>query len=93
MDENVFIDTKLPSVPRVGETVYLSEEEQNKLEKKAKSSLDIARTYQNWFYGNSFGCENLKEKHLEDLMFDSAITVCAVLYNTNSDIVHIELNK
>lgn len=94
MDENVSVLIELPAAPRKGETIHLDARTQKVLEKKAKSSLDIAyEYYPKWFYGHSCNGQKPKHKNLKDLSFDDAIYVYSVLYIPNSDVIHIELNS
>ncbi|WP_321514943.1 hypothetical protein [Marinifilum fragile] len=89
-DDNVFIDVQLPSVPRKGETIFLSEESYAELESKAKGNLEIAKRYApKWFYGESFSVETPTEKDLDNLSFGDMMYVCDVFYIANNEIVNV----
>lgn len=92
IDEAVFIDIELPSIPRKGEIVFLDEKLIEELENKAKSSLINSKSYApKWFYGTSYDCNDPKKENLIDLSFIDAKFVDSVSYRANSDIVHVEL--
>lgn len=91
-EEEVFIDALLPCIPNIGNLIFLGNEQQNELEKKAKTNLDIANKFTpKWFWGHSSGIEygDIKEENLKDLSFDEAMYVHNVVYEPNSEIVII----
>ena len=92
-DENVYVDINLPSVPRINEVVFLDDELFLELENKAKVNLEVARFYTEYLYGASLEVEmeDLQQKNLKDLGFEDAHYVYNVVYNSNSDIIKIEL--
>lgn len=95
LDDDVSVSFKLPAIPRVGERIFLSEELQSQLENMARSSLDKASNYRNWFYGHShyvrFG-HDIKENNLKDLSFGDASYVTHVVFRPDDDTVYIELS-
>ena len=94
MDEKVFLDIELPSVPQKGDTLFLTEEQKNELVKQATSSLIVANRYApKWFYDGSFHCKHPNEENLDDLSFEDALTVHQVCYFANEDLVHLEINN
>lgn len=93
MEDDVSVMVTLPGIPRIGERLFLSDQMQLLLQRKATSSLDIAQKYIHCFYGHSNGIEEVKEENLKDLSFDEFTIVTDVLYKSNSSIVHIELGK
>lgn len=93
MPKDVSVIIRLPSVPRIGERLFLSKEIQSQLEDKARSSLDIAEKYINYFYRFSHGINEVKEINLKDLSFDEASLVSDVVYESDCETVFIELSK
>ncbi len=97
LDDNVSVSFKLPAIPRVGERIFLSDELESELEKKATSSLEIAENYRSWFYGFSSYLQrrddDIKEINLKDLGFGDASYVSHVVFRPNDDTVYIELGK
>lgn len=92
IDDKVFVDIKLPFVPKKGDTLYLTQEHKDSLKAQAISSLDIAKRYApKWFYSGSSNCKNPTEENLKDLAFDDALYVHCVSYFADSDIVHLEI--
>lgn len=94
MDEDVYADIKLPSIPNIGDTLYIGTDALLLLQAKATFSLNIAQRYcPKWFYGNS--CKvtpnELGYENLSDLSFEDAIFVSSVSYKANQNIVEIEL--
>ena len=67
MDKRVYVDIKLPAVPRIGEVIWLGEKPCRHLENMARKNLDTARDYTGWFYRKSSGCEDIKDCNLKDL--------------------------
>ena len=93
IDSDVFVEIELPAVPRKGENLYLTEEQQEILKNKVKSDLKIAINYApKWFYGASSGCENPKKNNLKDLDFGDAIFVDSVVFTGGSEFIQIELD-
>ena len=93
LDSDVFVEIELPAVPRKGDNLYLTQEQQEILKNKVKSDLKIAQNYApKWFYRGSSGCENPKEKNLKDLDFGDAIFVDSVAFTGGSEIIEIELD-
>lgn len=89
----VCVEIQLPAVPRKGEILYLSDEQIDILQNKAKSDLKIAKSYRGkWFNGDSAGCKVLKQKHLQDLDFGDAIYVRDVVFSGDSEFIQIELD-
>lgn len=91
-DEDVFIDALLPCIPNIGNLIFLKNEQQYELEKKAKTNLDIANKFTpKWFWGHSSRIEygDIKEENLKDLSFGDAMYVHNVVYEPNSEIVKI----
>jgi len=96
LDDDVSVSFKLPAIPRVGERIFLTEELRSQLENMAKSSLDKASNYRNWFYGGSHNVRrggDVQEKNLKDLSFDDASYVTHVVYYPDDDTVYIELGS
>lgn len=96
MDVNVFVDCTLPSVPRKGEVLFITDDMSEELRKKAVKSVDIARIYApKWFYGKSCGVdsEDVGVDNLINLIFVDAIIATNISYDANSELVHIELGK
>lgn len=93
-DEIVNVEIELPSIPRVGEYLYLTAELIAELENKAKSDLVVAIKYApDWFFGRSHNWRIPKIGNLKDLSFGDAICVVDVSYYAGDDRVYIELNK
>jgi hypothetical protein len=94
MDERVYKEITLPSVPCVGSFLML---DKNMLHDKVKSSLDIAENYLGWFYGRTYSKieKNLNYKltieDLENLSFDDAIVVKKVCYCEGENYVSVEI--
>jgi hypothetical protein len=94
MDENVFIDIILPAVPRRKDTLYLTEEQMNELEEKAKANIKKIWIYTDYFYGDCcISMDRIKEEDLKHFTFCDANSVKYVLFKANSDIVQIEISK
>ena len=96
LDDDVSVSFKLPAIPRVGERIFLTEELQSKLENMARSSLNKASNYRNWFYGHSHKIRegvDIQEKNLKDLSFGDASYVTHVVYYPDEDTVYIELGS
>lgn len=94
MDDNVFIDIKLPAVPHQGDIVTLSFEQRSELLDMAIKSLEVARNYAStWCYGASHDVtyNTFTKDNLEDMCFDDIMTVDSLRYNPNSPIIDIEL--
>lgn len=94
LDDDVSVSFKLPAIPRVGERIFLTEQLQSQLENMARSSLDKASNYRNWFYRYSNYVRNgddIKENNLKDLSFDDASYVTHVVFIPDDDTVYIEL--
>jgi hypothetical protein len=90
---DVGVEIQLPAVPRKGEILYLTDEQIEVLENKAKSDLKIAKYYApKWFYGDSRFCKEPKQENLQDLSFSDAMYVKEVVYYGNSEIIKIELD-
>lgn len=93
-DEDVFVDIKLPGIPRKKDLLYLTKEQMTILENKVKKSLTIAQCYApKWFYGRSHECTVPQEKNLDDFSFEDAINVDSIAFYGDSDIIHIELDS
>lgn len=107
MDEKVCLEIRLPSIPRIGETLYLGRKLLDVLQNMAKLDLDIASAYlPQWFHWfpwpddrgpkiiySELEGEDLKPENLRDLDFYGANHVHTIMYDANSDIVHIELTN
>lgn len=99
MEDNVFVDIKLPCVPRVGDQLILGRNFLDELECSAKYSLQVLSNYApDWFYGKSYqDLENneweVKDKHVNDFSFGDAIRVTHVEFRANHNTVYIELGK
>ena len=92
LDSDVCVEIQLPAVPRKGDILYLTDEQMEVLENKAKSDLKIAKYYApKWFYGDSCSCKEPKQENLQDLSFEDAMYVRDVVYYGNSEI-KIELD-
>ena len=84
MDEKIFVDVKLQTVPRVGEHLWLSTELQSDLENQIVEG-DDAPSYDQWFYG---------QQNPENLSLDDAQWIISVLHKTDEpEITHIELGN
>lgn len=94
LDDDVSVLFKLPAIPRVGERIFLSNELQSQLENMARSSLDKASHYRNWFYGRSHNVrkgDDIQESNLKDLSFGDASYVKQVVFVPDDETVYIEL--
>jgi len=92
MDESVFVNAELPSIPSKGDRLYLTNEMVNELELKVCSDDELARKYMTeWSIEESL---RYTDSYFDlDFQFDLAIKVCDVLYHVNSEIVDIQLAK
>jgi hypothetical protein len=91
LDSDVCVEIQLPAVPRKGDILYLTDEQIEVLENKAKSDLKIAKCYfPRWFYGDA-SYKEPKQENLQDLSFEDAMYVRDVVYYGNSEI-KIELD-
>ena len=94
MDNHVWVDITLPVPPRTGETLFLDGKLRKELESKATSSLYIAGFYAPmWFYRKSYDCKNPKEENLEDLSFEDALDIVRIVYNSNDEVIYIEIGR
>ena len=96
LDDNVIVSFKLPSIPRIGERIFLSDELEAQLENMARSSLEIASNYRSWFYCDSNKLkedDDIEEINLKDIKFGDASLVKQVVFRPNDDTVYIELGK
>ena len=96
-DNEVFLDVKLPFVPRVGEFILLSKDEYTILENQAKKSKKIALAYfPKWFGGFTKKQKNegvkFKDEYIKRLNFEDAAVIKQVQYETGCKFVSIELS-
>jgi len=93
LDDDVYVEIELPTIPRIGEIVYLNDDLFNKLEKQIKSSLKKAQEYcPKWIYGKSYDCDDPKKENLSDISITDIMYVTSIAYEANSDVISIELN-
>lgn len=93
MDDRVYKEIILPSVPRVGDWVSINKDV---LHEMACSSLDIAKDYREWMYGKSSDRVmdynyRITKEDLENLSFDDAGPVKSVCFREGNDYVDIEI--
>lgn len=81
LDPDVFIDTKLVSTPRIGETIWLSIDTKLLLEKMVNKNEKIRQNYHDWVYGDGH------------ISFDDAVHVKAVVYQPEEPFVLIVLGR
>ena len=68
-DADVFITRSMPALPRVGDTFWLSEEDCEELETKAKVAQEAKPfVFRDWMYGNK-----RDELSFEDVLFVSEV--------------------
>lgn len=92
MDENVYVNIRLPFLPPINSVIHLSDESVKQLEDMAKASLDIANRYApRFFYGKSTNCYIVKKENLKDLSFSDAIYVKEIRFKENIDVIEFEL--
>lgn len=92
LDKNVFVDIKLPAIPRVGEYLHLREYMQV-LEDLAKKDLKTAQNYYpKWFYFMNKNDVPLKKIDIHNLSFVDAFIIDSVSYFPDDEIVYIELD-
>jgi hypothetical protein len=92
MDENVFVEIELPTLPRIGETLFLGKLTEN-LRIMATKSICIAYVYcPRWFFGKSARIDEVKEENLEDLSFEDLLHITDIRYIANSNDIDIEMD-
>lgn len=92
MDKDVFAKIKLPTLPRVGDRLYLSESSIGVIESKIKSDLKIASRYApDWFYYGYSNEGKPNKSDLKKLSLDDANCVKSVCFNEGHDFVEIEI--
>lgn len=93
LGDDVYVDIVLATLPRDGDWIWLDESSLNELEKKAKSSLKVARRYINWFYykSSNIKAEDLTRKNLEDLSFADASYALDVVLQENCEYANVIL--
>jgi len=96
MDENVYIDITLPDTPKVNDYLRLTFKQIEELEKKVKANFNIGRSYiPYWLHGAVKKASRTggiyKEECINDIFFNDAQYVKNVMFNADSNIIHIEL--
>jgi hypothetical protein len=91
LDENLFVEILLPGVPIVGTYLQMGGLK-DELERKAKSSFQIAKLYHpKWFYGSSKLKSEIEEIDVNDLSFEDAMYICSVTFKANDEYLYIEM--
>lgn len=94
MDDAVHAEIKLPSIPRKGDYIQLSDDTIDFLRDRAVSSLDTAKNYfPRWFYGKYRDNDTVTKENLKDLSFEDAMLVVEVQFNEGEDFIDIEIDE
>lgn len=91
-DPEVFIDIKLPAVPLKDDFLMLTGEQYSNLNNQItlKNAANYC-SYIDYELGTDLFPDKIKSKHLGKDFFNRANMVSGIMYNADSDIVHIEL--
>lgn len=94
MDDEVYVEIELPTVPRKGDYLNLTEDAILLLQERATQSIVSAEKYfPRWFYGKYRDNDVISSNDLKDLSFEYVVLVVEVLFNEGEDFIDIELDE